>query len=95
MKRGEIAISVVIVIALGLIVLITLAIALNQGFTDLEETTGSCDTLEGTCMTASACQGAGGKVVSSNACTAEFTRNYENTWRVESYPVGGGVCCVT
>lgn len=95
-RRGEIAISVVVVIALGLLVLVMLAVLLNQGFRRAETATSSCqDTYSGACMAESDCRAAEGRVVSRAGCEGATTYEYESERYVWSFPQGGTVCCVT
>lgn len=94
MKRGEIAISVVIIIALGLIVLITLATLLVGSGERVQNVTSACeDTYGGTCTTRTACLADGGRIVGGVTCSEEYTTEYDSTWTVEQFPDGGGVCC--
>jgi hypothetical protein len=95
MKKGEIAISVIIVIALGLIVLITLAVMLVSSTGDAQRVTDACeDTYGGTCMAKSRCTSSGGGIIGGVSCSADLTNEFDNGWAVESFPIGGGACCV-
>ncbi len=96
MRRGEIAISVVIVIALGLLALISLATLLVSSGDQARQTTTACeDTYGGTCTTRTACiDQMNGRVVGAAGCNEHYTTNYGTEWRIQEFPTGGGVCCV-
>ena len=95
MKKGEIAISVIIIVALGLIVLITLAVLLVGSTGEVREVTDACEnTYGGHCTDRRSCIDSGGRVVGTVSCQTEFTQQYNNRWEIQSYPLGGGVCCV-
>jgi len=94
MRKGEIGIGVIVVIALGLMVLIILAIMFGQTAIRAEEQTNSCqDTYRGVCTTRSACIQQGGQVVSGISCTQELTTEYSGGWQALTFPSGGATCC--
>ncbi|MFT4250656.1 MAG: hypothetical protein ACMXYD_04820 [Candidatus Woesearchaeota archaeon] len=95
MKKGEIAISVIILVALGLLVLITLAVMLVSSAGDARTVTDACeDTYGGFCTDRRTCLAEGGRIVGTVSCQTEFSQQYENRWEIQSFPIGGGVCCV-
>lgn len=95
MRKGEIAISVIIVIALGLLVLITMAILLGDAFRRVDDQTSSCqDTYRGVCTTRADCVSQGGQVVGGVSCGGDLTTNYDGGWQAISFPAGGATCCV-
>lgn len=95
MRRGEIAISVVIVIALGLIVLMVLGVVLSGQFRNLTQTVDNCqEQWQGTCMSPSSCQAQNGRQVNAD-CGASTRQEASDDWLIETFPQGGTVCCVT
>lgn len=95
MRRGEIAISVIILIALGLLVLTILAAMLVTSGERARETTGACeDTYGGVCTTKTACINTGGRIVGGVTCNKELSTEYESGWVIEQFPSGGAACCV-
>ena len=91
MRKGEIAISVIIVIALGLLVLITMAILLGDAFRKVDDATNSCQ--RGVCMTRAACIAEGG-IMEGGSCDEDLTTNYDGGWQATTFPAGGATCCV-
>lgn len=95
MRRGEIAITTVIVVALGLLVLTILAITLTSSTRNLDQNVNDCKKIyDGSCMAESQCEMMQGKTVSGVRCDDTTTYKYTHTV-IESFPEGGTVCCVT
>lgn len=96
MRKGEIAISVVVIIALSLIVLISLAVMLVEQFGRANTTLGDCQNLHGgTCTLQSACQASEGKIITGVNCAASTMQKTESGRQLISFPPGGTICCVT
>lgn len=97
MKKGEIGITVIIIIALGLIVLTILSVLLVASFSDVEQTRTACeDTYGGACMPHSSCIDSGGRVVAPGTCGDEVqTTSYGgSSWNTISFNLRGDVCCI-
>ncbi len=96
MKRGVIAINVVVIVALGLLVLIILATMLVQKTTTARNTFSACqETYKGTCMPKTECDVRGGGVISDVDCAQGSASSSDEGWVLVSFPKGGTVCCVT
>ena len=96
MKRGEIAITTIILIALGLIVLTLLASLLVGSFQRGSDTIDACqETYGGNCeRSTTQCIGQGGRVVGGTNCEANQVTSANNRDFI-SFGSGGEVCCVS
>lgn len=91
--RANIGISVIIIIALGLVVLLISSVFFVSETNNTRQNIESCDLYNAECMGSVACNSIGGRAVRSG-CQQETQTQQTDVFTVETIQLGGSVCCV-